>query len=115
MDQAKADLINHALVGIKHVSEGTENPEMFAIHQSVLANHFSLRTWIEATDFIDNWNRREAQRAMLANREPNFVSTLKEDVIAAIYTFLSFDKGAILWDGHTLGLGIVVTTPETVN
>ncbi len=115
--QQQADIINIALCGIYKVCTGDVDPQMYTTYEAALITpaNLSLRTWLAATDFIDNWNKREQKQAQLAGREPNFVMTMRDDFIAALYTFISYPPNrAIIWNGRDLGLGITTVTSGTI-
>ena len=117
MTQEKADKINDALCAIFDIRAGHKDPSTYDLHQNVLMHPsiFSLRCWLEATDFIDDWNKKEQRRARLEDRDPRFVRTLAEGFIASIFAFMSYPVGEpIVTDGKH-ALGIVDCNPEEIN
>ena len=107
MTQERADVINRALIGIYDIRAGQEPPEKFDLFQNVLLSCANLQLWLDATNFIDDWNKREQIRAELEDRDPKVVRTLSDKFIAAIYAFICFPAlEPIVWDGKQ-ALGIV--------
>ena len=108
MTRERADEINQAIITILDVANGVADGSLYPIHETTLIRTNGLRDWLAATDFIDDWNKKEGRRAMLEGREPRFVRTADDRFIAGLFAFISFPEGhPIVWNGKKLALAVV--------